>query len=87
MSISKQIWEQVKEQALENNKQLDSVQILTNVYKEIYSHFDLNDENNSQEDEDEKYNDYCPDPDSAYEDRFEDLDGDYDNDFSEDLDY
>jgi len=89
MAISKELWEQAKEQALENNKQLDSVQILKNVFKEIYSHFDFSDqninsddENNFQADEDEntipeeldEYEDYIPNPDSAYEDNFENLD-------------
>jgi len=81
MAISKQIWEQAKEKTLAENNSLDSVQILRNVYKEIFSHFDFDDVNNSQ-DEDENpmpdeldvYEDYIPNPDSQYEDRFENLD-------------
>jgi len=83
MAISKELWEQAKEKTLAEKNSLDSVQVLTNLYKEIYSHFDFHDENiNSHEDEEEnplpeeldEYEDYIPNPDSAYEDKFENLD-------------
>jgi len=85
MAISKEIWEQEREQALfEKFNQIFKPELSLIIFQEIYSHFNSDDENiNSNEDEDEnpmpddlddRYEDYIPNPDSQYEDKFENLD-------------